>query len=495
MNELQFGWAEVDITPKEKISLAGEFFERVTNEVETPITVTVLAIKSGNEQAIIGSCDICAISELLVEKVRANVKNPEIDKSKILLGATHVHTSYVYKREEEGKKTGTVSARKLLEEMMSDDCVYHEEAPSKEAMAPDVALEFLAKKLAEAVDKAWENLEVGGYKAAFGRVPVGMSRRVCYLDDTAKMWGDVDSAAFTCLEGGNDNGMEMLFVYDEKDRMTGIVANINCPAQVLEQRSVISSDYWGKVKILMREKYGKDFKLLALCGPAGDLCPRDLIRWVQPESPIKDPHVIRINPKKRNADPSMFDINGTWRIGKRIVNEMELILDETKDEPIVKAAEFKHKAERIHLPLRKVTDSDKAEAEKAIKEFFKGKKEIDYMSTAELYIYTGILNRYEDQKTRDIVSTEVHTLRLGNVAFVSNPFELFLDYGNQIRARSDAEQTFLIQLCNGALGYLPTALAEKHGHYSAYVSSGTVGHEGGDMLVRESLESIRELFK
>ena len=33
---IQFGWAEVDITPKEKIALAGEFFERATKEVDTP---------------------------------------------------------------------------------------------------------------------------------------------------------------------------------------------------------------------------------------------------------------------------------------------------------------------------------------------------------------------------------------------------------------------------------------------------------------------------
>ena len=52
------------------------------------------------------------------------------------------------------------------------------------------------------------------------------------------------------------------------------------PAQVMEQRSVISSDYWGKVKILLREKYGQDLMLLPICSAAGDLCPRDMVRWV-----------------------------------------------------------------------------------------------------------------------------------------------------------------------------------------------------------------------
>ena len=76
----------------------------------------------------------------------------------------------------------------------------------------------------------------------------------------------------------------------------------------------------------------------------------------------------------------------------------------------------------------------------------------------------------------------------------TNPFELFLDYGNQIKARSAAEQTFLVQLANGAEGYLPTAKAEVHGHYSAFISSGKVGHAGGEQLVRQTLQEIRDMF-
>ncbi len=493
MEKLQFGWAEVDITPTEKISLAGEFFERVTNEVETPITVTALAIKSGDEHAVICSVDVVSIGPYFMQKVREKLTNPEIDKNKITVAAIHTHNSYTMPRHDPDSdyERGGVNR---VREAMPDDVVYHEQAPSDEAMDPNDALEFVSAKVAEAIESAWANLAEGGYKAAFGRVAVGMNRRVCYADDTAKMWGDVDSAAFTTLEAGNDNGMEMLFIYNKNDEMTGIVANIACPAQVMEQRSVISGDYWAKVKILMREKYGKDFRILGLCAPAGDQCPRDLIRWVEPETPILDPNVIRNDPKLRNADPSMFDIKGTWRVGKRIVNEMELILDETQDQPIVKEAILINKPLHLHLPLRRVTDTERAEAERAMKDFFRDRTDIDYMDTAELYVHAGTLTRYEYQKNHNIVDIEVNVMRLGDVAFATNPFELFLDYGNAIRACSAATQTFLVQLANGACGYLPTANAERHGHYSAYVSSGSVGHEGGDLLVRETLEEIKKLF-
>jgi hypothetical protein len=45
------------------------------------------------------------------------------------------------------------------------------------------------------------------------------------------------------------------------------------------------------------------------------------------------------------------------------------------------------------------------------------------------------------------------------------------------------------------MGYLPTKKAEEGSHYSAYVSSGTVGHVGGDMLVRKTVSEINKMFK
>ena len=91
-------------------------------------------------------------------------------------------------------------------------------------------------------------------------------------------------------------------------------------------------------------------------------------------------------------------------------------------------------------------------------------------------------------------SVETHVIRFGYVAIATNPFELFLDYGNQMRARSLAAQTFIVQLACGSEGYLPTARAERGGHYSAYVSSGITGHAGGDLLVRHTLAAINALF-
>ena len=150
----------------------------------------------------------------------------------------------------------------------------------------------------------------------------------------------------------------------------------------------------------------------------------------------------------------------------------------------------------MKLPLRRATLSDEIAARKAIREYLRDKEgDVDFNDAAKLQVHLGILRRMELQEEFDVCDTEVHIMRLGTIAIATNPFELFLDYGNQIKARSLAEQTFLIQLANGADGYLPTEKAEKGGHYSAFISSGLVGHEGGDQLVRETLSAINGMFK
>ena len=123
-----------------------------------------------------------------------------------------------------------------------------------------------------------------------------------------------------------------------------------------------------------------------------------------------------------------------------------------------------------------------------------GDRPINYADNAAMHIHAGTISRKALQESLDVIPIEVHILRLGSIAFATNPYELFLDYGNAIRARSKAQQTFLIQLSCGSLGYLPTEKAERGSHYSAYVSSGTAGHEGGELLVRKTVSEINGMF-
>lgn len=496
MNKIKIGWSEKKLIPDGvKVSLAGQFYERVTNVVETPITVTCVAFDNGDDCALMCSCDLESVGYDLLVKVRENIaKKSSLPVEKVIISAVHVHTGPDFNgRDLSASATGGLQ---VLKKFMPPHIKYEqlEETSQTDIFCGDEACEYIANVIADTAIEAWETRKEGFFASAFGRAAVGMCRRVCYDDGSAKMWGDTDMANFTELESGNDSGIELLFTYDQSKKLTGVIANVACPAQILEHRTFISSDYWGKVKENLRKEYGESLFVLGLISAAGDQCPRDMIRWVEPETPINDPNIIRENVTIRVADPSMFDLKGCKLAARRISDEIKYALADV--DTFTDKAPLIHKNIKLDMPLRRVTIEEKDKAVKEVADFFeKIDGSFNFRDSARLHVHAGTIVRYELQQIQETDEIEVHFIRLGNIAFATNPYELFLNYGNQIRARSKASQTFLIQLCCGSRGYLPTEKAEKGQHYSAYVSSGKTGHMGGELLVRKTLSEINEMFK
>ena len=508
MSNIKIGWSEISITPDKKVSLVGQFAERISQYVEKPLMATAMVIDSGDDCAILCSCDLVCVGWNLVLAVRQRLTElgAEFDVSKIILSAIHTHTGPGHNpgrraNIEHPELDGNVAfnvLRTMLESYLKPGQKYIEKenisANSEIATAEEV-FALLVDRLSKVIMDAWNNRKTGSFANAFGRVAVGMCRRAAYSDGSAQMWGDTNKAVFTELEGGNDSGMELIYVFDENKKLTGVVANLACPAQCVQHRLFVSPDFWGEVKVRLRKHFGEELFVLPQCSAAGDQCPVDLIRWVEPESDINDPNCKRTDPPKRKADPSMFDLAGMYRVGRRIANEIIQVWEDGLDEAQSDVV-FEHRVVDIPLPLRRATLTDVQNAKRAIRDYVQDKDgDIDYNDVAHMQVHLGILKRFEIQDKMDNILVESHFIRLGSIAIATNPFELFLDYGNQIKARSVCEQTFLIQLANGSDGYLPTAKAEAGGHYSAFLSSGQVGHVGGEMLVRQTLDQIRDLFK
>ena len=92
----------------------------------------------------------------------------------------------------------------------------------------------------------------------------------------------------------------------------------------------------------------------------------------------------------------------------------------------------------------------------------------------------------------------MNVARIGDIAIASNPFELYLYYGQNIKARSKAQQTFLVQLTSGAsihAGYLPSPDGEKFGGYGGMIINGQCGSDGGFMLADITVKEINALFE
>jgi len=155
---------------------------------------------------------------------------------------------------------------------------------------------------------------------------------------------------------------------------------------------------------------------------------------------------------------------------------------------------FQHTVSDLALPARLVTEEEAERAGSAAAELLARKPVPGSFEHGRLRAEQIVVQRYEEQTPDLEYDMELHVLRLGDVAIVTNPFELYLDYGLRIKARSRALHTLVVQLSCGSGIYLPTPKAVAGGHYSATVHSNLVGPEGGQVLVDETVRAINEMW-
>ena len=461
--ELLIGSATVDITPDQPVALAGQFSTRISKKSETPIVVSAVAIEAieagqRRDLAIMIACDLVAIRNGVQEKLREKLAPllPGVDGRKIFLSATHTHTAPV------------------TTELEDSSNLY--DIPKEGVMQPDAYVEFLLDRLSEASVKAWKSRQPGGVSWTLGYAVVGQNRRAVYADGHAQMYGKTGQPNFRNIEGGEDHAVETLFFWDAKKRLHAVAINLACPSQEVESRSAINADYWHEVREQLKASLGlPELTVLGWCGAAGDQSPHLMYRQAAEERMLKARGLTRLQEIGRRITAAVLD---TVDIAKA---------DIRTDVP------FSHTVSEPSLPPRKILEREYEASKKVIAEF-SAIQNPDNRMRATLDRERAVISRFEEGDKLPPVVIEMHALRIGDVAIATNPFELYLDYGVQMKARSPAEQTFLIQLAAGSAKYLPTPKAIEGRSYSALPVSNRCGPEGGQVLVDETVEAIRSLW-
>jgi len=460
--ELLVGTATVDITPSEPVALDGQMHLRIAHEVETPVTANVIAleaIKAGKptDAAVLVSCDLVRITDEVRQRIREAVtaEVDDLDARKIVLFATHTHTAPVTCR---GKYP----------------------IPAEGVMQVDAYIELLVDRVAGAIVAAWKSRKPGSVTWGLSDAVVAYNRRAVYADGRAQMYGSTSTADFRGLEGYEDHDINTLFFWNSEGKLTGVLVNVSCPTQEVESRSAINADFWHPVRQSLRVRYGKQLCILGSVGAAGD----------------QSPHVMY----RKAAVARMTRLRGEdnlEEIARRIVRAVEETYEAVKNDRHADV-ELLHRVETLALPMRIVTDGEYARIKAtvdAMKERMKADPKIVPRIYRRMKWHENALDRYrQQQKDRHPkLQTEVHVLRIGDVAICTNRFELFTEFGIRIKARSKALQTIVIQLA-GPGTYLPTERAVRGGHYSAEVESNLVGPEGGDILVDRTVEWINAMW-
>ena len=457
-SELWIGAATADITPDEPVPLTGYRSVRTSQGIRSRCTANVLALEARDGEkvvdcAIMVSCDLCVIRPGIQDGFRKEVKErlPDFDVQKLFLAATHTHTSPV-----------------LLQNRYQG---------YGKAMQPKDYVPFMFERMAVAVEAAWKDRSPGAVAWGLGHAVVGCNRRAVFNDGTAVMYGKTNTPRFLGIEGYEDHAVDILLFYDRKETLKATAITLACPAQSVSGGK-LSADFWHDVRKLLQKRHGDDLCVLGFCAPAGDQAPNLLYRKKSE---------VRMN--------ALSGLDRTQELGRRIANAFDDVLN-LIEKDIHTDVRFTHRIERFDVPGRKVTDGEFARAKGLYEPLAKKEKLVgpDYWN---MNFYKLTIDRYQAQQTSDpTYPVEMHVLRLGDTVIATNPFELFLDYGVRIQARSPAPQTILIQLASPLdFGYyVPTARALKGGGYSAIVEQSLVGPAGGQALVERTIQTISEVW-
>jgi len=99
--------------------------------------------------------------------------------------------------------------------------------------------------------------------------------------------------------------------------------------------------------------------------------------------------------------------------------------------------------------------------------------------------------RYLHESGERSVTTSVQVLAVNDTAFVGVPGELFVELGREIKERSPFEHTYIVELANDYVGYIPTRAAFDEGGYEVLdARSSKVGPEAGEIVVEECVRLL-----
>ncbi|WP_372933650.1 hypothetical protein [Mariniphaga sediminis] len=498
---IHVGWASADITPDKPVLIAGQFPAKVSEGIMDPITITALAIEKAEEnshqKAILISCDLAIISDItrkgnvLIDNIKMLVSKalPEIDTDDIIINATHTHTAPVISE---------LSAKEIFGLDLDVMC------PDSEFITPTDYMAFITKKIVHTAEKAWEERNPGGISYGLSHAVVNHNRLQVSMKGKSKMYGTTDRPEFSHLEGYEDHEVNLLYTWNSKSKLTGVIINIAAPSQVSEGEYSISADYWHDIRLELHKRLGKSIYILPQCSAAGDQSPHIMVDLKAEERMQK----LIGNGKICTGRGSQ---GRRKQIALSIADAVTSILPYMKNN-IKWSPCFEHRMDTVNLSRRLISIDDVNDAlqeaegwrkkyEQMLNEIKNNtaiqQKERWYSGVTSYYRYMmrgkSVKERYELEKDQPKMPVEIHVLRLGDIVMATNPFELYLDYGIRIKARSPAIQTFLIQLA-GIGSYVPTKRSILGGAYGAVPASTMIGPEGGQELVEKSLEMINSMW-
>ena len=222
--------------------------------------------------------------------------------------------------------------------------------------------------------------------------------------------------------------------------------------------TAISADFPYFLEQALSEKRGRDLPLMFLKGCSGNTNHFD---------------VHRSDPQRSFGEAE--------RIGRTLVRPVSEAMDHLT---FLSSVDLSSARQPVRLPCRTATDKEVAWAKQVVAQPADSTKDF----TMDRVEAIRVMRVHEMEKT--YIPAEVQVLRVGEVAIVGFPSEMFVEWAMQLREDAPFRYTFPIDLANGSVGYIPTRRAFENGGYEPVSSVFTP--DVGDVLVGAALELLDE---
>ena len=110
------------------------------------------------------------------------------------------------------------------------------------------------------------------------------------------------------------------------------------------------------------------------------------------------------------------------------------------------------------------------------------------LGLTSVYHASAVLGRVSRPATAKL---ELNAVAIGELAFVTLPFESFSDHGVYIKQNSPFANTMVFSCANGGWSYIPTKQAYEFGCYESYISYFAKG--AGEAVAEEAVQLLKSI--
>jgi len=224
------------------------------------------------------------------------------------------------------------------------------------------------------------------------------------------------------------------------------------------QQGIISADYFGIFADKIRQLLGADrndppFVGILSNGTSGDI---NNIDWLHKSQK-------RFAPYEKMRQVADLVAGAVYESRKKLKFQDWVKLDAMQNE--------------LNLKVRKPTDKQIAYAQRILE---KPDDTKPYHKHEKVYARRTL----QMQDAPAEVSVILQTFRIGDLGICAIPFEVFVEIGLEIKAKSPFEQTFIISQANGSYGYLPSVAQHELGGYETWLGTNMVEMQASAKIIR-----------